>query len=104
MRKGIAGLAGAAQDCLRQKPDGRLAVFAFSRPQGRSAQLFCIGTVRAFASIIKSWDAAAPLACNDRGGRPSERPRSLAMCGKALTGARPGLGRAPARVGPEYIG
>jgi len=59
MRKGIAGLAALTQDVLRQKPTGG-AVFAFRGRRGDRLKLL-YWTVRAFASIIKSWNAAASL-------------------------------------------
>jgi hypothetical protein len=59
MRKGVAGLAALMLDVLQQKPTNG-AVFAFCGA-GVTVSSTCSGMVRAFAIIIKCWNAAVFL-------------------------------------------
>jgi len=102
--KGIAGLAALPRDVLRQKPRA-VRSSPFAAAAGDRLKLSCMGTVRAFASIIQVMERGPlPLAhAMTRGGRPSDVRRHLHVVGKALTGA-PDWGAPPARRRAEYIG
>jgi len=76
--------------------DGRCGLFAFRAAGEIGFNVLFIATVRAFCLYYKVLEPRpAPLACNDRGGRPSDVAQ-LAMLWKALTGAGR-IGAAPPR-------